>query len=126
MPGMVLIVPTSGYRTRTGSFVALKSLTCPLAPMTRQLAQEWRRAVFVAAIDLAEHGDDAYHLIQPNQSGPFQRAVRVVRAELHRRVDVLCAGNPFSEDEGRLVDQVGDDARQHPTSGYSLHLRSSL
>ncbi len=60
--------------------------------------------------------------VEAEQVRPFEWAVGIVRAQLHRGVNILGAGNPFLQRVGRLVDDHRQDAWHHPTGAVSyLH-----
>src|SRR4249919_3255506 len=66
--------------------------------------------VVLLLVDGVEHGE---HVVEADRVGPVQGPVRMVEAEEHARVDVLGGAHALAQREGRLVDELAHDPREH-------------
>src|SRR5450756_1848224 len=100
----------------------------PQVPRVDRLDEEWTGAVFRVLEAVIEDVGDGQHCVETDEVGESQGPHRLVEAELHPFVDVLCRGDALIQSEDRLVEH-GDEHPVDDEAGVVLgdgHLLAQL
>src|SRR5687768_2128643 len=80
------------------------------------LAQEYTGSIALLTVLVMERIENPHDRVAPNRIAPRKRTGRVVRAELHRRIDVVRTSDAFHHSERRFVDHHRKHASGHETN----------